>query len=605
MSSTDLPPQVTIRERDEKVIDCPPEIAEQLRKAAFDQTAANEFVKTRTTFDGDDEYNVVTAVIDGDKLHLSVEDVVGVVNLTPSSKLQIKPKIGWNEILEMFITVNKYNRSLEFHGVPIDDFLSDDVQIEDIFVVVAVNYLNSLQPLYRHGFIREFSTKRVDAVESRGRIDVERSAQNFALGIPKHHYVQKNINYSVPANSLIQQAGKLLLQLFQYGSGTYEHEEYFRIFSEVNEEVKRLEEMGISSSGQRLGKYRQVDSSRLPRQREYYARAIKTAKMILSSTTGQSLESGSEELTMDYIIDMDSLFEEFSQIVLEEELDALSSDILYAGLDEVAIEDEPAIYPYEDTNQAHYRPDHVLKHGGETVAVLDSKYYGESNDPSLIGDARSRMFSYAFLLDTATMAFLTPFGAPRQRELRDIEGVVDLVRPEGRFTTSQYRTAIQEYLHQVLGEYIEEGPILEDIERRDVCHSKMSSSSLNKVLTKDELLVQDNNAGLMVRQILESAIVQSDEVRARRELNRQNHYQLQQNLRKLISRHQDWDRCIPIFLSSDTDTEIDQECLPELDDADEWDGEWIRLYFLSTRENGVVEDIHTVDAAPLDWNGEL
>lgn len=434
---------------------------------------------------------------------------------------------------------------------------------------------------------------------------MERSARNFALGVPKHHYVQKNITYSIPANSLIHQAGKLLLELFQYGSGTYKHDEYFRIFSEVNEEVKKLEERGISSSGQRVGKYRQVDSSRLPRQREYYARAIKTAKMILSSTTGQSLESGSEELTMDYIIDMDSLFEEFSQIVLEEELDAFSSDIRYSGLDSVEIEDEPTIYPYENTNHARYQPDHVLKQGDETIAVLDSKYYGERNDPSMFGDSRSRMFSYALLLETTNMAFLTPFGTPRQRELRDIDGVVDLVRPQGVFTTGRYRTAIQDYLQRMLEEHIEESPLIEDIQEHGICHSDISSSKLSQVLTQTELQVQDNNAGLMSNRILESAIQQSDEVRARREIKRKYRHHLQRNIRNLISDHEEWDRCIPVFLGHGTEAEIDREHIPELEDIDEWDGEWVRLYFLSIMENGAVDSIHPVDAVPLDWNGEL
>ena len=66
---------------------------------------------------------------------------------------------------------------MEDHGIPIEDFLSDDIDLEDIFVVVAANYLNSLQPLYRYGFLREFQTKHVDAVDSRGRIDIEKSSK--------------------------------------------------------------------------------------------------------------------------------------------------------------------------------------------------------------------------------------------------------------------------------------------------------------------------------------------------------------------------------------------------------------------------------------------
>lgn len=275
MSSSTLPNRVEIKERNEKTINnCPPEIGEQLQRAAFDKVAANEFEKTRTTRESKKERSVVKATVDGGSLTISVEDVVGVVNLTPTSKLQINPKIGWEEILEMFLAIQRRNRSLRYHGIPIDDFLSEDIEINDIFVVIAINYLNSLQPIHRNGFIRQFENEQYDAVSGRGRIDVEESLLNKAHGVPKHRFVQKNIDYSTPVNSLIYLAGKQLLQLFQDSSGDYNHDQYFQIFSSLREEVRHLEELGVSTDNVDLHRVKTMDVSDLPRQRRYYSNAL-------------------------------------------------------------------------------------------------------------------------------------------------------------------------------------------------------------------------------------------------------------------------------------------------------------------------------------------
>jgi hypothetical protein len=91
MSVTNLPDQLTIEERDEEVVDCPPGIQEQLQQAAFVQgEKTNVYVKTREPIEGGDRRKVVEAEINGDQLHISVNDIVGVVTLTPNSRLNIR-----------------------------------------------------------------------------------------------------------------------------------------------------------------------------------------------------------------------------------------------------------------------------------------------------------------------------------------------------------------------------------------------------------------------------------------------------------------------------------------------------------------------------------
>lgn len=594
MSSSSLPNRVQIQERKEKTIDdCPPKIGEQLQRAAFDKVAANEFEKTRTTAGDQEERSVVKATVDDGSLTISVEDVVGVVSLTPTSKLQINPKIGWEEILQMFLAIQRRNRSLEYHGIPIDDFLSEDIEIDDIFVVIAINYLNSLKPIHRNGFIRQFKSDDYDAVTGRGRVDVEQSLLNQARGIPKHRFVQKNIDYSTSVNSLIYLAGKQLLRLFQDSSDDYNHEQYFEIFSSLREEVRSLEELGISSEDVDLKRIKTTTISDLPRQRRYYSEAVKTAKTIISSTTGQSLESGREDLTIDFILDMDQVFETFTQITLEEEVERLN-DLSNGFKGHVNVEEEPTIQVFNDSTDASYRPDHVLKNEDEVVAILDSKYYSRHNDPSLIGDVRSRMFSYALMLDTTEMAFLCPFGETISRELNLRDGKVTLVRPGGDFSISSYRKSIREYLesHFDIDRTIEE---LRDDLRYSVAHTDVSITELEDIYSSDTLQVGERDPTSFARGVRRSAINKSNEIGRFDNVSKYKRRTLLQELKEKLSLEEDYNYCIPFFIPDSRNEDIESE---EVDGN--WRGEAIKYYFLRI-EHGELEKISEPDFVLLGW----
>lgn len=592
MSSSTFPNRVEIQERNKKTIDnCPPEIGKQLQRAAFDKVAANEFEKTRTTIGDREERSVVKATIDNGSLTIEVEDVVGVVNLTPTSKLQINPKIGWEEILEMFLAIQRRNRSLRYHGIPIDDFLSEDIEISDIFVVIAINYLNSLQPIHRNGFIRQFESEDYDAVTGRGRIDVEQSLLNQMRGIAKHRFVQKNIDYSTPVNSLIHSAGKQLLRLFQDSSSDYNHDQYFQIFSSVREEIRHLEDLGVSSMGIDLKQIKATTVSDLPRQRRYYSDAVKTAKTIISSTTGQSLESGHEDLTIDFILDMDQLFETFTQITLEKEAERLNNlSRTFEG--HITIEEEPTIQIFNDSSDASYRPDHVLKNDGGIVAVLDSKYYSRHNDPSLIGEVRSRMFSYAMMLNTTEMAFLSPFGKMISRELDRRDGKVTLVRPGGDFSISSYSRAIREYLESQfdIGHDIEE---FRNDFQYPISHINANITGFDDLYHSDILQVGERDPISFARGVRRFAITESNIVGRFDNVSKEKRQMLLQELKEKLALDSEYNYCVPFFVPDSQNENIEES-------DGEWNGESIKYYFLRI-EKGEIVEISDPEFVILGW----
>lgn len=592
MSTSTLPNRVEIQERNEKTIDdCPPEIGEQLQRAAFDKVATNEFEKTRTSGRDEDEKSVVKATVDDGSLTISVKDVVGVVNLTPSSKLQINPKIGWEEILDMFLAVQRRNHSLKYHGIPIDEFLSEDIEIDDIFIVVAINYLKSIQPIHRNGFIRQFESRSYDAITGRGRVDVEKSLLNKARGIPKHRFVQKNIDYSTSVNTLIYIAGKQLLRLFQGSSDDHNHDQYFQIFSSLREEIRHFEDLGVSSDSIDLAQIKTTTTSDLPRQRRYYYDAVKISKTIISSTTGQSLESGSEDLTIDFILKMDQLFETFTQITLEKEAERLNNQINgFEG--HVTIEEEPTIQIFSDSTNRSYRPDHVLKNHDEVVAVLDSKYYSSHNDPSLMGEERSRMFSYALMLNTTEMAFLCPFGKTISRELKPREGRLTLVRSGGDFNIDNYQKSIREYLESCFNIDHKEEKLRNDLQY-SVAHTDVSIRELEEIPNSDTLRGAKDDPTSFARGVRRSVIGESSKVPRFDNITKNKQKELLQKIKSSLKDSRDYNCYIPLFVQNSKNEDIN-EC------SSAWDGESIKYYFVKIQHEEVVK-ISDPEHIVLKW----
>src|SRR5699024_8182056 len=143
---------------------------------------------------------------------------------------RIEPKIDWNHLFDMLLAVHGRKRSVEYHGIPLSQFRTQDVDLEDVFLILAINYLNGIEDIHRRGFIRRLETRRADLEQPRGVIDIEQSLVNQAEGRTQQHCLLKEVNYDNSANSLLHYAGTHLLRLFQEYESKYDHQAYYHIF---------------------------------------------------------------------------------------------------------------------------------------------------------------------------------------------------------------------------------------------------------------------------------------------------------------------------------------------------------------------------------------
>lgn len=604
-----LAPHITVEEKGKRTLEeYPDDIVDQLKRAAFSEAeAANTYVKhVRPTNDSGDS-KVVTVEVSEDGLVIEAEDVVGIVNLTPNATLQIDPKIGWGEILEMFLSVGERRRTLEYRGIPIREFLADDIGIEDIFVVVALNYLDSLDAIFRHGLMRSFKRRRTRGLQGRGRIDIEQSLKNFHLpnGVPKHEFVEKTVDYSIPVNDIIYNAGIELERLFHLYSRADATDSYLRIFSRLERAVNRLKSRGITGESVSLGDISKISLDDIPRQRHYYADTLQISKTILSSTIGQPLDEGREELLIEYIIGMESLFEEYVALSLNDELERLQKIPSITGLGDISIEKRSYRLFNDENLTFSNQPDHVILTGdGEIEAVLDSKYYAKDKNPVESSWARSRLLSYGFQLQTDCLGVIAPLAEPAEYTFNDRPGALHLIAPsETQFTTKGLRDAIRAFLRDTVGEK-RDIQAVEDIQRLGISHPNVSATSLEEALKSTPLQGDKivNDSRVILKYITNEARL-SHEVNPRGTSWMGPLRQFKAHLSEYI---EDYEVAIPVFINS-SDREaarIREEAKEEGDDlSSKYDKstEFIRFHCFHLDEDGVPIEYTQPRPFSMNW----
>jgi len=560
-----------IPERGEiRIEGCPSSITDQLRRASFTQDSPGVFSKHQEALDSDREYEVVTVTVEGDDeeaLRIEATDIIGVVSLTPSSKVQVDPKIQWEYIFDMLLSVYDQNRSIEYHGIPLQDFLSDDIQLDDVFVVLAINYLDGLETIQRNGYIRDLIIKRTDSLNGRGNIDVEQTLLNHARGTIEPQWIHNKTEYDNAVNSLLHFAGKTLLRLFRQKSPENHHPAYDRIFSEVHREVERLESMGVDSGLDRMDEYREISLTDLPKQRQYYRKGFDVSKAIMSSSLGQQLRDGPRELVVDYVLNMESLFEQYSQVVIERELNYIKSYDHLDHLDDVTPVRSPSVKPFGNEGSIYHEPDHALQEGDETLAVLDSKYYAEGHDPVKESPSRSRLFSYAYLLHADRLAFLCPLLEPRQRRVTQTGAELQIVSPESEFELDAYDEVVHDYLHTVLVEKTPELDAFRAVAENRLCLDGVDESDLGRATEMSGPFTFKNAQDFSLRVIKAAADKHSYQVRNRYDLEQEGGWTRDQIETRCERRYEHTTTCVPVFCRDKGQ-------------------EWIDLYFL---DNGSEE----------------
>jgi len=490
--------QAAVQEKQKLVVEnCPADVTDELRTAGFVRRGSR-FVKQRPRLrvdaNGDDDgLHVLSARLVDSTLHVTAADVVGMVQLLPGLSVHVEPKVGWDAAFEMLLTVYDIDRTQSFYGIPLDELTAENTASEKILSILAINYVAGMRAVHRNGVIRELHINRRQGFEGYGSVDVEQTLVDQTGPTQAPTWIETEVDHSNPVNEALLLAGRILLRMLSRGEGA-SHPRTETLLSMVHREVQRLESLGVRDSPRSIDRYRSLTIDTLPRQRQYYRRALHAARSVLSSVLLGGAESGAEELLVDYALSMNGLFEDYSQQVIEGVLRDVKANVdRLDSLDGVTCSREYPLQPFEGNPKATHEPDHLLRGPLGPIAILDSKYYEEGSNPANESGARSRMFTYAYLTGCDRMAFLCPQLEPMSVPVRQTDGVVTVVTPAGEFTCERYRSSVREYVFDVLAEEHPELRVFEALDsHRTLALDETSEADLERVSHLDGPFTIDN-----------------------------------------------------------------------------------------------------------------
>jgi hypothetical protein len=492
--------QAAVQEQQKLVVEgCPTDIIQELRAAGFIQRGSR-FVKQRPRLrvnpnEEDDALQVLSARLVGSALHVTAEDIVGMVQLLPGLSVHVEPKVGWEAAFEMLLTVYDIDRTQSFYGIPLDELTADNTASEKIISILAINYVAGMRTVRRNGVIRDLQITRRQGFEGYGSVDVEQTLVDQTGPTQAPTWIETEVDHSNPVNEAVLLAGRILLRMLSRGEGT-SHPRTETLLSMVHREVQRLESLGVKDSPRNITRYRSLTIEMLPRQRHYYQRALHASRSILSSVLLGGAGSGAEELLVDYALSMNGLFEDYSQRVIEDILQDVKSNIdRLDSLEGVKCSREYPLQPFEGNPRAKHEPDHLLHGPLGPIAILDSKYYEEGSNPANESGPRSRMFTYAYLTGCNRMAFLCPQLEAMDMAVQQTDGVVNVVTSSDKFTCERYRSSVREYVFDALAEEHPELRVFEALDsNRILALEGATESDLQRVSHLDGPFTIDNES---------------------------------------------------------------------------------------------------------------
>lgn len=547
-------PRYEMPERGSLMIEgCPEDIDDLLRRASFTEAHPGVFTKALSVRDAQKSHNVLTVTIRGDappRMEIEASNVVGIVSLTPGTTMQINPKIPWRSIFEMVLVTIDPARTVEYQGMPLQDFGAEQIALDQIYVILAINYLAGLETIMRYGYVRDLRIERTDNFDGHGEIDVEQTLMNHVRGDIEPHWVRNRVDYDHEVNSLLHFAGKVLIRLFQQRPHARTAGQYDHIFSQVHREVDRLGAMGVTSALEEVDRYTRLSLDELPKQRRYYERAFDVSQAIVTSSLGQQLREGPRELVTDFVLHMPSLFERYTQVSLSTALDQIKQYDYTQAIESVTIDRTPTVSPFTDEPAIYHQPDHVMYAGDDPVGVIDSKYYAEGHDPVKEAPTRSRMLTYAYLLDVRWLAFAGPLFEPSQRTIEQTDATLSVIAPSGPFTPQGYSRALESHIHDIL---VDEQPILEvfrAVSDHALSMDGVAESQLKHVYETNGPFSISNPRNFSLLVVKAAANEHSREVMTRAELEQGGDW-TRDSIETACSDHNpDATTCVPVFRRS-------------------------------------------------------
>lgn len=320
---------------------------------------------------------------------IEAKSYVGFVVLPSGLTLRIVPKV---EIPTLFALIAKvYDPDTEFLREESQSYTT----VEELFEFVVQFFVVHVEDLITRGILRGYRSVKEDLVAIRGRLLIAETMTKRPAIRDRHWCRHSEFTPDVPENRILKWTAYTLKAYHYRESGLYAR-------------LRRIQRAlaNVELDPQAVDLFSRLSYHRM---NELYRPALRLARLLLNHLTVSG--TAGREPFVAFLIDMNSLFERYLTVVIQEHL----------GKDSLRVEGQDRL-PLDASSQVMMRPDIVIYRDDTPLLVLDAKYKLEEGQGDLY-----QMIAYCHTTDLPRGVLVhpaweeAPSGSVRVRGSRGIE----------------------------------------------------------------------------------------------------------------------------------------------------------------------------------------
>lgn len=303
----------------------------------------------------------------GDKLTLTAGNHVGLIPLNERVALHVEPKIAKDNWLYMVGRARGQLRELAY----LRGYSKSDLAQKPLLEFLARAFIQQLKEVEQQGLYRQYKPQYEVTAFPRGRILFRQSMLDAWSHGHTHSVAVRYYEFSKDTshNRLLKYA--LLLSIRYITSFTGGS-------SNLSIRMSDLENLFANIPLDQSLKYlpdvvKSIEEHSIPESREYYEAVCNTA-ILLVEHSGLSALSRGPHSTLSFVVNMETIFEEYSFHVLHDQLNALDWDSVVRGKF-----DEHPLFCREGTDARRAEPDLIIRSNSGCLLLIEIKYKPNPN----------------------------------------------------------------------------------------------------------------------------------------------------------------------------------------------------------------------------------
>jgi 5-methylcytosine-specific restriction enzyme subunit McrC len=299
----------------------------------------------------------------GRDLQLTAGPFVGLIPINPQITIDVRPKLP----------VANLARVIELADQPIESiaavhrfYATEAGPTISIVEFLAKNLLIALRDIELRGLYKSYRHKTENSSSPRGRLNFRQTAASNAGRGLRHKVVSSHFEQTLdnPYNRLLKFTLFFLAQRLRRAAKRNR-----RLVSDVNTSIALFDGVTLPAPGELTRLIKCDINGSLPPERRYYERALGIALTIISNK-GLCLFGHGQEVEMSsYIINFETLFENYLRNVLRMRLTGTSSGLRVRDGNE-----EGKKRLFDDAKKPPATPDIVIDRPPDVLAIVEVKY---------------------------------------------------------------------------------------------------------------------------------------------------------------------------------------------------------------------------------------